>query len=141
VLLSNDIPDRPGAGATPLTAAPRGLIAFGPEYAQGFGLLTFDGEIAVEHENYDSDNVSFAVASSARTTVSATPRLRWIQDIGGRRNETVTGLDYYDGRVSDVDRHPSGDTASRQQASAAGMRRTSRTVKSLFSPSEHANSG
>src|SRR6202043_479236 len=34
-----------------------------------------------------------------RTTVSATPRLRWVQDLDGRRNETVTGLDFYGGQV------------------------------------------
>jgi iron complex outermembrane receptor protein len=62
--------------------------------------LTFDGEVSVEHENYDSNNVSFAsVFVRYRTTVSATPRLRWVQELGGKRNETVTGLDYYYGKV------------------------------------------
>ena len=62
--------------------------------------LTFDGEISVEHENYASNNVSFAsVFDRQRTTVSVTPRLRWVHELVGRRNETVAGLDYYDGKV------------------------------------------
>ncbi|HEY4039585.1 MAG TPA: TonB-dependent receptor, partial [Burkholderiaceae bacterium] len=62
--------------------------------------LTFEGEISLEHENYSSNNVSFAsVFDRQRTMVSATPRLRWVHELGGKRNETVIGLDYYDGKV------------------------------------------
>jgi iron complex outermembrane receptor protein len=62
--------------------------------------LTFDGEISLEHENYSSNNVSFVSAfDRQRTMASATPRLRWLHELGGKRNETVVGLDYYDGKV------------------------------------------
>jgi iron complex outermembrane receptor protein len=64
------------------------------------GELTFDGEVSLEHENYSSNNISFAsVFDRQRTMVSVTPRLRWLHELLGKRNETVFGLDYYDGKV------------------------------------------
>jgi iron complex outermembrane recepter protein len=62
--------------------------------------LTFDAEVEAERENYRSDNVSFAsVFLRRRTMVSATPRLRWVRSLVGMHNETVGGLDFYDGKV------------------------------------------
>jgi iron complex outermembrane recepter protein len=62
--------------------------------------LSFDAEVGFEHENYHADDVSFAsVFLRRRDTLSATPRLRWLQDFAGIRNETVAGLDYYGGKV------------------------------------------
>jgi iron complex outermembrane receptor protein len=83
--------------------------------------LTFDGEIGIEHENYASNNVSFAsVFDRRRTMVSATPRLRWVQDLGGRRNETVGGVDFYDGKVDATSiSTPSLIPQTARQASAA----------------------
>jgi iron complex outermembrane recepter protein len=83
--------------------------------------LTFDGEISVEHENYSSNNVSFAsVFDRQRTMVSATPRVRWVQQIAGRHNETVVGFDYYDGKVDETSiGSPSVIPEFAKQASAA----------------------
>ena len=121
-LLSHDYRTDPARARTPFDSQHREGYRVRPGASLKVSdSLTFDGEIAVEHENYDSDNVSFASRFLRhRTTVSATPRLRWIQDIGGRRNETVTGLDYYDGRVEATSiGTPSVIPQVAQQASAA----------------------
>jgi iron complex outermembrane receptor protein len=100
-LLSNDYHTDPARARTPFDSQHREGYRVRPGVSlKVSGSLTFDGEIGIEHENYDSDNVSFASRFLRhRTTVSATPRLRWVQDIEGMRNETVAGFDYYDGRV------------------------------------------
>lgn len=62
--------------------------------------LTVEGELAVEHEKYDANNVSFASTyRRERDTVSFTPRLRWNHGLTGRASETVLGLDYYDSKI------------------------------------------
>jgi iron complex outermembrane recepter protein len=100
-LFSSDFQNDPTRARTPFDNQHR----FGYRARPGISLklsesLTFDGEVGVEHEKYDSNNVSFAsVFDRRRTMVSATPRLRWVQSPGGLHNETVVGLDYYDGKV------------------------------------------
>ncbi|HEX4583677.1 MAG TPA: TonB-dependent receptor [Burkholderiaceae bacterium] len=100
-VLSNDYRADPTRARTPFDSQHREGYRLRPGASLKLSdSLTFDAEVGVEHENYDSDNVSFAsVFDRHRTTVSATPRLRWVQDLGGKRNQTVTGLDYYDGKV------------------------------------------
>jgi len=62
--------------------------------------LSLDAEVSLEHENYESRNVSFAsVFDRHRTMIAATPRLRWQPPLGVRRNEVVAGIDYYRGQV------------------------------------------
>jgi iron complex outermembrane receptor protein len=100
-LLSNDYQNDPTRARTPFDNQHR----FGYRARPGVSLklsesVTFDGEVGIEHEKYDSDNVSFAsVFDRRRTMVSATPRLRWVQSLAGMHNETVVGLDYYNGKV------------------------------------------
>jgi iron complex outermembrane recepter protein len=100
-LLTHDYQTDPTRARTPFDSQNRNGYRLRPGTSLKLSdSLTFDGEIGLEHENYVSDNVSFAsVFDRQRTTVSATPRLRWVQDLGGKRNETVGGLDYYDGKV------------------------------------------
>jgi iron complex outermembrane receptor protein len=100
-LLSNDYHTDPRRARTPFDSQQRDGYRARPGVSLKVSdALTLDGEIGIEHENYSSDNVSFAsVFDRQRTMVSATPRLRWVQDLGGHRNETVAGLDFYDGKV------------------------------------------
>ncbi|HUD27065.1 MAG TPA: TonB-dependent receptor [Burkholderiaceae bacterium] len=121
-LLSNDYNTDPRRARTPFDSQQRDGYRIRPGASLKVSQsLTFDGEIGIEHENYSSDNVSFAsVFDRQRTSVSATPRVRWVQDLGGRRNETVAGLDYYDGKVDATSiGSPSVIPQSAHQASAA----------------------
>jgi iron complex outermembrane recepter protein len=100
-LLSSDYQNDPTRARTPFDNQHR----FGYRARPGVSLklsdsVTFEGELGVEHEKYDSDNVSFAsVFDRRRTMASATPRLRWVQSLAGVHNETVVGFDYYNGKV------------------------------------------
>jgi iron complex outermembrane receptor protein len=100
-LLSNDDQNNPTKARTPSDNQHRDGYRARPGVSVKLSdALTLDGEIGVEHENYSSNNVSFAsVFDRQRTMVSATPRLRWVQEFGDRRNEMVAGLDYYNGKV------------------------------------------
>ena len=63
--------------------------------------LTFEGELAFDHQNLDAKYVSFATASNrVRDTTSLTPRLRWNHDLAVLPSETVFGFDYYDAEVT-----------------------------------------
>lgn len=63
--------------------------------------LTFEGEVAFEHQELDANYISSASASNrVRDTTSFTPRLRWSHQLGGVPNETVMGVDYYEGTVA-----------------------------------------
>ena len=65
--------------------------------------LTFDAEIAQEHQELDAKYFSaFGASASDRTrdTTSVTPRLRWRHDLGYLPSETVIGFDYYDSEVT-----------------------------------------
>jgi iron complex outermembrane receptor protein len=122
-LLTHDYQTDPRQARTPFDSQQRDGYRARPGVSLKLsGSLTFDGEIGVEHENYSSDNVSFAsVFDRQRTRLSATPRLRWVQDFGGRRNETVVGLDYYDGKVTARSiGAPSVIPQTAEQASLAG---------------------
>jgi iron complex outermembrane receptor protein len=121
-LLSNDYRTNPTNARTPSDSQHREGYRVRPGTSLKLSeSLTFEGEIGAEHENYDSDNVSFAsVFDRHRTTLSATPRLRWVQEFGGWRNETVTGLDYYEGKVDAASiSTPSVIAQFAKQASAA----------------------
>jgi iron complex outermembrane receptor protein len=121
-LLSNDYTTDPTRARTPFDNQHRDGYRVRPGVSlKVSGSLTLDGEIGIEHENYSSNNVSFAsVFDRQRTRVSATPRLRWVQDLDGRRNETVAGFDYYDGKVDATSiGMPSVIPQSAEQASVA----------------------
>ncbi|OIQ86829.1 ferric enterobactin receptor precursor [mine drainage metagenome] len=63
--------------------------------------LTFDAEVAREHQDLQSSYVSSSYFSDRiRDTTSLTPRLRWRHDLGGLPSETVVGMDFYDGTVT-----------------------------------------
>ena len=65
--------------------------------------LSFDAEIAQEHQELDAKYFSaFGASASDRTrdTTSFTPRLRWRHDLGSLPSETVVGFDYYDSDVT-----------------------------------------
>jgi iron complex outermembrane recepter protein len=100
-LLSNQYRDNPTLARTPFDNQHRdGYRARPGASVRLSDSVTLDTEVGVEHENYASNNVSFAsVFARKRTTVSATPRLRWVQHLGNVRNETVAGIDFYDGKV------------------------------------------
>jgi len=120
--LSNDYTTDPTRARTPFDNQHRDGYRVRPGVSlKVSGSLTLDAEIGIEHENYSSNNVSFAsVFDRQRTRVSATPRLRWVQDLDGRRNETVAGFDYYDGKVDATSiGMPSVIPQSAEQASVA----------------------
>jgi iron complex outermembrane receptor protein len=100
-VLSNDYQTNPTRAQTPYDNQRREGYRLRPGASLKLSdSLTFDGELGFEHENYHANDVSFAsVFLRTRDTLSATPRLRWLQDVGGMRNETVAGLDYYGGKV------------------------------------------
>lgn len=63
--------------------------------------IRLDAEVAVTGENQHFNNVSFASTfDRSLHTVSFTPRLHWQHGLGSLKSETVTGFDYYYGRVS-----------------------------------------
>jgi iron complex outermembrane receptor protein len=63
--------------------------------------LDLEAEFTVARENSHGDYVSFSSTSDrTRDTLSLTPRLRWRHDLGQHNSETITGMDFYDGRVN-----------------------------------------
>ncbi len=104
-LLANAFPADPTATRTPYDKQQRDGYRLRPGVAlEVSSAVRLEGEIALEHENYRADDVSFAsIYERQRDTVSATPRVRWIQSVAGMRNETVAGLDYYGGKVASND--------------------------------------
>jgi iron complex outermembrane recepter protein len=100
-LLSNDYRTNPTRAQTPNDNQKRDGYRLRPGLSLKLSdSLSFDAEVGFEHENYHANDVSFAsVFLRRRDTLSATPRLRWLQDFGGVRNQTVVGLDYYGGKV------------------------------------------
>ena len=62
--------------------------------------VDIEAELSTAHENNHADFVSFASTyDRVRDTWSITPRLRWRNELGYFKNETVIGMDYYDGQV------------------------------------------
>ena len=60
----------------------------------------FEAEVSSEHEDYDSNYVSFnSRGYRKKDTVSFTPRLRIRHGLGSLASETVLGYDYYAGDV------------------------------------------
>jgi len=100
-LLSHDYQTDPTRARTPFDSQRRDGYRLRPGVSLKLSdSLSFDGEIAFEHLNYHADDVSFASTFiTQHHTLSATPRLRWQQNLAGLRNETVAGLDYYGGKV------------------------------------------
>ena len=100
-VLSSDYRSDPAKARTPFDSQQRDGYRVRPGVSLNLSAtLSFEAEIGIEHENYQSDSVSFAsLFPRQRTMVSATPRLRWVQTVDGHRNETVAGIDYYDGKV------------------------------------------
>jgi iron complex outermembrane receptor protein len=93
--------------------------------------LSFDGEIAFEHQNLDANYVSFASASNRiRDTASLTPRLRWRHDLARLSSETVIGLDYYDGKVTS-DNTGFADQGADQESSALYLQNITRFTPDL----------
>lgn len=63
--------------------------------------LRLDAEVAISEERINFDNVSFASESKRDLeTVSFTPRISWNHGLGKFESKTVSGFDYYNGRVS-----------------------------------------
>jgi iron complex outermembrane receptor protein len=100
-LLSHDYQIDPTRARTPFDSQRRSGYRLRPGVSLKLSdSLSFDGEVAFEHQNYHADEVSFAsLFINRHDTLSATPRLRWQAGFGGMRNETVAGLDYYHGKV------------------------------------------
>ncbi len=100
-LLTNQYRDNPTLARTPFDSQHRDGYRARPGVSVRLSdSVTFEAEVSAERENYDSDNVSFAsVFTRKRAMVSATPRVRWVQQLSGMRNETVAGFDFYDGKV------------------------------------------
>lgn len=63
--------------------------------------IRFNGELAFSDEDQHFNNASFSSTSDRNLkTISFTPRLRWQHGLGSLTSETVTGFDYYNGRIA-----------------------------------------
>ena len=63
--------------------------------------LELEAEIAISDERINFDNVSFASKSKRDLeTLSFTPRISWNHGLGMLDSKTITGFDYYHGRVN-----------------------------------------
>ncbi len=81
--------------------------------------LTFNAEIAIEHQDLNSHYFSAYGNSSSdriRDTTSFTPRLRWRHDLGNLPSETVIGMDLYDGKVTSTNQGYASQGAKQNSA-------------------------
>lgn len=71
--------------------------------------VTLEGELGLDHEDSGGAFVSSdSLYAREVTAASASPRLRWDQDIAGRRNEMIFGADWYDGKAASTSTFLSG---------------------------------
>ena len=100
-LLSAAYRGDPTSSRTPSDSQNRNGYRLRPGFSYALsGAVTIEAELSAAHENYHSDNVSFASTyGRIRDTWSLTPKLRWRHGLGRLNSETVIGMDYYDGQV------------------------------------------
>jgi len=98
--------DNPSGTTTPNDSQRRDGYRFAPGLSYHINnQLSFEAEVATEQQNLHSRYVAANYFSDrVRDTLSLTPRLRWIHELGSLPSETVIGVDYYDGTVTSTNR-------------------------------------
>lgn len=100
-LLSTAYRSDPASSITPHDSQSRDGYRFRPGFSYALSdAVDIEAEFSTVHENHHFDTASYSSTyGRVRDTWSITPRLLWRNELGYFKNETVIGMDYYDGQV------------------------------------------